>query len=192
MRRLQIRADMMTANEPLTDEPAHFVSVASSQDITDILALQSENQLSRGGALSVEFPAQWFENVMKDMPIIIARRRGQLVGYLVSSSQASTKPLALNQAKYRAYPAGPAAYNSGPLCIVASERGRGLASRLFDAQRSLLRGREGVAFIRRDNAASRAVHARCGFREVAEFAHAGTEYLVASHRGQMQHARTSR
>jgi L-amino acid N-acyltransferase YncA len=174
---------MMTANEPLTEEPTHFVSVASSQDITDILALQSENQLSRGGALSVEFPAQWFENVMKDMPIIIARRRGQLVGYLVSSSQASTKPLALNQAKYRAYPAGPAAYNSGPLCIAASERGRGLASRLFDAQRSLLRGREGVAFIRRDNAASRAVHARYGFREVAEFAHAGTEYLVASYRG---------
>ncbi len=174
---------MMTANEPLTEEPTHFVSVASSQDITDILALQSENQLSRGGALSVEFPGQWFENVMKDMPIIIARRRGQLVGYLVSSSQASTKHLALNQAKYRAYPAGPEAYNSGPLCIAASERGRGLASRLFDTQRSLLRGREGVAFIRRDNAASRAVHARYGFREVAEFAHAGTEYLVASYRG---------
>ncbi len=173
----------MTGNERVTDEATYLVSVASPQDIADILVLQSENQLSMGGALSVEFPAQWFGNVMQDMPIVIARRRGQLVGYLVSSPQAATKQLALNQAKYRAYPAGPEAYNSGPLCIAASERGRGLASRLFDAQRSLLQGREGVAFIRRDNAASRAVHAKCGFREVAEFAHAGIEYLVASYRG---------
>ena len=173
----------MTADSPSPHQQTYLVSVAGPQDIAGILALQSENQLSSGGALSVEFPAQWFENVMKDMPIIIARRRGRLVGYLVSSSQASTKQLALNQAKYGAYPAGPEAYNSGPLCIAASERGRGLASRLFDTQRSLLRGREGVAFIRRDNAASRAVHARCGFREVAKFEHAGVEYLVASYRG---------
>ena len=181
----------MTADGPSTHEPTHLVSVATPQDIPDILALQSENQLSSGGTLSAEFPAQWFENVMKDMPIVIARRRGQLVGYLVSSSQGATRHLVLNQAKYRAYPAGPEAYNSGPLCIAASERGRGLALRLFDAQRSLLRGREGVAFIRRDNTASRAVHAKYGFREVAEFSHAGIDYLVASYRGELQRDRTS-
>lgn len=173
----------MIEDSPSRHQNTHLVSVAGPEDIADILVLQSENQPSKGGALSVEFPAQWFEIVMKDMPIVIARREGRLVGYLVSSPQAATKQLALNQAKYRAYPAGPEAYNSGPLCIAASERGRGLASKLFDAQRALLRGREGVAFIRRDNAASRAVHARCGFREVAQFAHAGIEYLVASYRG---------
>ena len=168
----------MTADGPAQHEPTHLISVATPHDIPDILALQSENQLSSGGALSVEFPAQWFENVMNDMPIVIARCRGQLIGYLVSSSQGATKHLALNQAKYRAYPVGPEAYNSGPLCIAASGRGRGLASRLFDAQRALLRGREGVAFIRRDNTASRVVHAKYGFREVAEFSHAGIDYLV--------------
>jgi L-amino acid N-acyltransferase YncA len=41
-------------------------------------------------------------------------------------------------------------------------------------------GREGVAFIRRDNAASRAAHSKSGFREVAEFSYAGTDYLVAA------------
>ena len=163
--------------------PAYLVSVAKAEDIPDILALQSENQISRGGALSVEFPAQWFERAVKDMPIVIARREGQLVGYLVSSSQAATQHLALPQAKYRAYPAGPEAYNSGPLCVAASERGRGLVSKLFDAQRSLLRGREGVAFIRQDNATSRAVHAKYGFREVAQFSHAEVEYLVVSYAG---------
>lgn len=163
------------------NEPTYLISVAAAADIPDILALQSENQTSSGGALSVEFPAQWFERAVKDMPIVIARREGQLVGYLVSSSQAATQHLALPQAKYRAYLAGPESYNSGPLCIASAERGRGLVSKLFGAQRSLLRGREGVAFIRRDNAASRAVHAKNGFREVAEFSHAGVEYLVVSY-----------
>jgi predicted GNAT superfamily acetyltransferase len=171
-------------DQATTSESNHIIGVAAAEDIPDILALQSENQASRGGALSVEFPSQWFEAAIHEMPIVIARSDGRLVAYLVSSTQAATQHLALPQAKYRAYPTGPEAYNSGPLCIAASERGRGLVSKLFDAQRSLLRGREGVAFIRRDNAASRAVHARYGFREVAEFSHAGVDYLVVSYRGE--------
>jgi L-amino acid N-acyltransferase YncA len=161
--------------------PAYLISVAVAEDIPDILALQSENHVSKRGSLSIAFPARWFERVIEDMPIVIARRDGQLVGYLVSSSQTATRHLALPQAKYHAYPAGPDAYNSGPLCIAAGERGRGLAAKLFEAQRSLLPGREGVAFIRQDNAASRAVHARLGFREVAAFSHAGAAYLVVSY-----------
>jgi L-amino acid N-acyltransferase YncA len=166
---------------PSASVPTYVISVAAAEDIPDILALQSKNQIARGGALSVEFPAQWFEQAVKDMPIVIARREGQLVGYLVSSSQAATRHLALPEAKHRAYPAGAKAYNSGPLCIAASERGRGLVSKLFEMQRSLLPGREGVALIRRDNAASRAVHAKYGFRDVAEFSHAGVEYVVVSY-----------
>jgi predicted GNAT superfamily acetyltransferase len=120
---------------------------------------------------------------MKDMPVVLARCDGRLVGFLVSSSQAATRNLALPQAKYRAYPASPEAYNSGPLCIAASARGHGLVAKLFQMQRSLLPEREGVAFIRRDNVASRAVHAKYGFREVAEFTHVAVEYLVVSYGG---------
>jgi L-amino acid N-acyltransferase YncA len=166
---------------PLPDAPTYLISIATAEDIPDILALQSENQIARGGALSVEWPAEWFEQVMRDTPIVIARRDGRLVGFLVSSSQSATRHLPLSQAKYRAYPAGPEAYNSGPLCITASERGRGLVARLFGAQRSLMQGREGVAFVRRDNAASRAAHAKHGFVEVAEFSHAGVDYLVVAY-----------
>lgn len=164
-------------------KPEYRISIAASEDIADILALQAEN-LVPAGSLSIAFPAEWFERVIRDLLIVVARHDGRLVGYLVSSSQEATRHLALSQAKYQAYPATPDAYNSGPLCVAASERGRGLAARLFEAQRSLLPGREGVAFIRRDNAASRAVHARCGFREVAEFSHAGIAYVVASNCGQ--------
>jgi predicted GNAT superfamily acetyltransferase len=172
----------MTAQDHSALEP-YLVSVAAKEDIPDILALQSENQVGRGGALSVEFPARWFENAIADMPIAIARREGRLAGFLVSSSQAATRHVPLSYAKYRVYAASPGAYNSGPLCIAASERGRGLVAKLFDKQRALLPGRESVGFIRRDNAASRAVHAKYGFREVAAFTHAGIEYLVVSYRG---------
>lgn len=174
----------MTAHDISTGESAYIVSTATPHDIPEILALQSENQVSRGGDLSIEFPAQWFEDAIRDMPVVVAKRDGRLVGYLVSSSPAATQHLPLPQAKRRAYPAGPCAYNSGPLCIAANERGRGLVAMLFETQRSLLQGREGVAFIRRDNAASRAVHVRYGFQEVAEFSHAGVDYLVVSYRGQ--------
>ena len=156
------------------------LSVATSGDVPEILALQDENQISKGGALSVQFPAAWFETTVQEMPIIIARRRGQLVGYLVSSAPERTKDYALGQAKFTAYPAKAGAYNSGPLCVEASERGRGLAERLFELQGLLLRGREGVGFIRKDNAASRAAHAKYGFSEVAEFTYHTIEYLVVA------------
>jgi L-amino acid N-acyltransferase YncA len=159
---------------------AYDIGVATAEDIPELLALQAENQVGRGGALSIEFPAAWFENVLREMPIVIARRNRRLVGYLVSSTREAARNYPLIQAKFNAYPAGPGAYSSGPLCIDARERGHGLVARLFDLQRSLLPDREGVAFIRRDNAASRAAHAKYGFLEVAEFSHLGTEYLVAA------------
>jgi L-amino acid N-acyltransferase YncA len=157
------------------------ICVANAKDIPELLALQAENQISRDGALSIEFSAVWYERAVRDMPIVIARREGHLAGFLVSSSPEATQHLALVQAKFGAYPAGAGAYNSGPLCIAAKERGHGLVAKLFNVQRSLLPGREGVAFIRRDNSASRLAHAKYGFREVAEFSHSGVEYLVVAY-----------
>jgi L-amino acid N-acyltransferase YncA len=162
-------------------DAVYNISVARPDDIPELLALQAENQIGRGGALSIEFPVAWYEHVVRDMPVVIARRDGRLAGFLVSSSPSATEHLALVQAKFAAYPAAPGAYNSGPLCVAASERGRGLAVKLFDAQRRLLTGREGVAFIRRDNSVSRAAHVKHGFREVAEFSYSGVEYLVAAY-----------
>jgi L-amino acid N-acyltransferase YncA len=173
-------ADKMGEPRGSNMKAVYDIGVATTEDIPELLVLQAENQVSRGGALSIEFPATWFENVIREMPIVIARRDRQLVGYLVSSSLEATRIYPLIQAMFRAYPAKPGAYSSGPLCIDAKERGQGLVAKLFDLQRSLLLGREGVAFIRRDNAASRAAHAEYGFLEVAEFSHLGVEYLVVA------------
>jgi len=160
----------------------YVIGPASSDDIPALLELQRANLASAGGALSVQFSSEWFERSMAEMPIMAAKRDGELVGYLVSSSRAATRHLALSEAKYHAYPASASAYNSGPLCVAASERGRGLAPRLFDAMRARLPGREAVNFIRRDNSSSRALHRKLGFREVAEFAHDGVDYVVTVHR----------
>jgi L-amino acid N-acyltransferase YncA len=165
----------------------HAISIAIADDIEEILALQSENQISRGGALSIEFPRAWFERAVRDLPIMIARREGRLVGFLVSSSREATRHLALIEAKYLAYAmVAPDAYNSGPLCVAASERGSGLAAVLFEAQRIRMGAREGVAFIRCDNAASRAAHAKNGFREMAEFSFAGVSYVTVARPGRVE------
>jgi hypothetical protein len=48
------------------------IRTATADDIPGLLALQAENQTSRGGALSMEFPASWFAEVMFGMPIVTA------------------------------------------------------------------------------------------------------------------------
>jgi hypothetical protein len=107
------------------------IGVATAEDIPELLALQAENQVSRGGSLSIEFPAAWYEQVARGMPIVIARRDGRLAGFLVSSSPEATRHLALVRAKFDAYPAAPDAYKSGPLCIAVGDRGQGVVAKLF-------------------------------------------------------------
>ena len=138
----------------------YVIGPASRDDIPALLELQNANQVGTGAALSVQFSSEWFERSMDEMPIIVAKRDGVLVGYLVS----------------------PEAYNSGPLCVAASERGRGLAPRLFHAMRAQLPGREAVTFIRRDNSSSRTLHRKLAFREIATFTYSSVDYLVAVHR----------
>ncbi len=169
-----------------SDDPraaGYDIRVATPSDIPEILALQEANLVRNGGSLSVAFPAAWFEMVMGEMPVVIARRCGALVAYLVASSREQARGQPLTEAKFAAYPGAEDAYNAGPLCVAAGERGRGLALLLMQAQRSHLPGREGVAFVRFDNAASRATHAKAGYREVATFTHAGVAYVVVARGG---------
>jgi hypothetical protein len=63
---------------------------------------------------------------------------------------------------FRAYPGLHDAYVYGPICVMESERGHGLATALFAELRERLPGRECVAFVRRDNAASPRAHLKMG------------------------------
>lgn len=159
------------------------ISSATRDDVPAIVDLQNRNLRSRGGALSVPFSREWFEAAISDLPIIAARRGGQLVGYLVSSSLTAQAHDPIIQAMLKAYRGSPGAYNYGPICVAESERGRGVAAAMFQALRARLPGREGVTFIRRENTVSLQVHAKLGMREVAEFTQGDVAFVIVVYRG---------
>ena len=156
---------------------------ASMADMPGILDLQARNLPERGGLLSVVFPQAWFEGAIAAMPVIVAKRGGQVLGYLVSAPFSALAQVPIVQAMLRAYPGSAGGYLYGPICVAEAERGRGIALAMFSALRQLLPGREGIAFIRRDNATSLRVHRRMGMREVAKFDHDGAAHVVIAYVG---------
>ena len=159
------------------------IALATREDIAGIVALQEQNLRENGGALSVRFSAEWFEGALSDLPIVVARKAGRIVGYLVSSSKAAQAHVPIIQATLRTYPGAADAYLYGPICVAESERGQELPAALMSALRQRLPGREGITFIRRDNARSMRAHAKIGMREVAEFVHGDAAIVVVSYPG---------
>ncbi|HEY7298413.1 MAG TPA: GNAT family N-acetyltransferase [Xanthobacteraceae bacterium] len=159
------------------------IALATRDDIPGILEIQEQNLSERGGALSVRLSAQWFEAVLERMPVVVARRAGQVVGYVASAPLDIMANVPIVAAMLHAYQGLMDPYLYGPICVAESERGRGLAVALFAALRERLPGREGIAFIRRDNAASRRAHAKMGMREVAEYEHDQIPLVVVAYLG---------
>jgi predicted GNAT superfamily acetyltransferase len=154
------------------------IAVATRDDIASILALQEENLPENGGLLSVRLPFQWFEAALAQMPIILARKSGHVVGYLVASALSSQAHLPIIRSMMRAYSALPDAYLYGPICVAATERGRGLPTQLFATQQRLLANQPCFTFIRRDNPVSLRAHQKIGLHEAAEFTHDGIAHVV--------------
>ena len=164
----------------LTD---YDIALATPLDIPGILALQDGNRPDRGGALSVGFSKVWFESALADMPVIVARRDDRVVGYLVSSPFSAHARVPIVQAMLRAYHGSSGGYLYGPICVAESDRGQGLARALFAVLRAQLPGREGIAFIRRDNAASLKAHRKMGMQEVAAFSYGEVMHSVVAYIG---------
>jgi L-amino acid N-acyltransferase YncA len=134
------------------------------------LDLQEQNLLGRGGLLSVRLPSTFIEAALQDLPQIVARREGRIVAYLLAGSRDVHAHTPIIQAMFRAY--------RGAICVAESERGHGLAIALFAELRERLPGRECVAFVRRDNAASLQAHLKMGMKDVASFQHDGAAHAV--------------
>src|SRR5215208_2274643 len=154
------------------------IAVATRDDIASILALQEENLPKNGGLLSVRLPFQWFEVALAQIPVILARKNGQVIGYLVASTLSSQAHLRIIQSMMRTYSAPPDAYLYGPICVAASERGQGLPAQLFATQQRLLANRPCFTFIRRDNSVSLRAHEKIGLHKAAEFTHDGIALVV--------------
>jgi L-amino acid N-acyltransferase YncA len=159
------------------------IRLAAFADVPGILDLQAQNLPDRGGLLSVGFPQTWFEAAIAAMPVMVAERDAQVLGYLVSAPFSALAQVPIVRAMLRAYPGSEGGYLYGPICVAEAERGQGIALALFAALRAQLPGREGIAFIRRDNTASLRAHLRMGMREVAGFEFNGVAHVVIAYVG---------
>jgi predicted GNAT superfamily acetyltransferase len=147
------------------------IDVATSADLDGILALQAANQPEQGGMLSVNFPRDKFEQLIADMPLIVARRGDDVRGFLVTASRRMYADVPVIRAMFGAYPGADDAYVCGPICVAADERGTGVAQALLLEVQQRFQDREGVSFIRDDNQASMRASLRAGFRAAGHFTH---------------------
>ncbi|MGH6643993.1 MAG: GNAT family N-acetyltransferase [Bradyrhizobium sp.] len=164
-------------------EDRSVVSEATNADLDGVLELQAENQIDRGGVLSASLSRSRVAAMMRDMPLIVARRGGLVTGFLMTTTKAMNADLPIVQAMFAAYQGRSDAYVYDPICVGAEERGKGLAQAMFEELRALEPGREGILFIRRDNEASLRAHTRMGMREVAEFRFNDFAFAVFSYIG---------
>jgi predicted GNAT superfamily acetyltransferase len=156
---------------------------ATEADLDGIMALQAANQPERGGSLSASLPRVRIAEMMREMPLIVARRGDRIAGFLMTGTRAMAADVPIVSAMFTAYAGASNAYVYGPICVAAEERGRGLAQAMFSELRRLAPAREGVLFIRRDNVASLRAHEKMGMREVADFVYGGSEFAVLSYLG---------
>ena len=156
---------------------------ATERDLDGILELQAANQLERGGMLSAELPRTRLAEMMREMPLIVARRDGRIVAFLMNRTRKINDDVPIIRAMLAAYPGTPDAYVYGPICVSEEERGKGLARAMFEELRRLEPGREGILFIRRDNPASLRAHEKMGMRELTGFVFDGIDHVVLSYIG---------
>jgi len=159
------------------------IGLASEADLDGIVELQAANQPEQGGTLSASLPHSRIAEMMREMPLIVARRGDCIAGFLMTSTRAMNADVSIIRAMLAAYSGTSDAYVYGPVCVDAEERGKGLAQAMFSELRRLAPAREGILFIRRDNSASLRAHAKMGMREVANFVFGGNEFAVLSYIG---------
>ena len=163
----------------------HGVTIgrATEADLDGIMELQAANQPDRGGMLSASLSRSRVAELVLGRPLIVARRGGRVVAFLMTSTRAMNDDVPIIRAMLEAYPGTSDAYVYGPVCVIEEERGKGLAQAMFTELRRLERGREGILFIRRDNPASLRAHTKMGMREVAGFVLDDIDYVVLSYIG---------
>jgi len=170
-------------------KPPPEIGPATKDDIAGILELQDANQPDRGGMLSARLPRERFEAALLDLPLLVARREGRIVGYLMSFSlSAQTAAIPIVKGMLEVYSGGPNIYVYGPICIAEDERGHGLAAALFAELCARIPSRECVTFIRADNVASLRAHTKMGMRVVGRYTHDAAELVVLVRDGTRWHS----
>src|SRR5664279_5853705 len=127
------------------------ISLATPDDIPGILAVQEPNLPDSGGSLSVRQTADWFKHAVLEKSVVVGRRDGKVVGYVLGTSLAAKAHIAIIQAMLRTFPAPPGCYHYGPVCVAETERGKGLALALFEVFQTQMGNRPAITFMRAEN-----------------------------------------
>jgi hypothetical protein len=157
------------------------ITLATAADIPGILTLQEPNLVERGGGLSVRQTADWFRNAITEKSVVVGRRDGKVVGYVLGTSLAAKAHVAIVQTMLRDFPAPPNCYLYGPVCVVETERGNGLAAALFKVLQTHMGGRPAMTFVRADNAPSLQAHRKMGMRELGTFMSDGVSHIALTY-----------
>ena len=86
------------------------IALATPDDIPGILSLQEPNLVERGGGLSVRQTADWYRNAIVEKSVVVGRREGKVVGYVLGTSLAAKAHVAIIQTMLRTFPAPPDRY----------------------------------------------------------------------------------
>jgi L-amino acid N-acyltransferase YncA len=165
----------MTADEEII--------LGTSEDIPGVLTLQEANLAPNGGSLSVRFSADWFQRAIDEKSLVVCRREGEIVGYVLGTSFGLKDPAAIIQSMLRAFPAPADCYLYGPICVAEAERGKGLASAMLKTLRAHLSGRPAMLFVRADNPSSLQAHRKMGMQELGTFDSEGVPYVALTYSG---------
>lgn len=152
-------------------------------DIPGILMIQEANLPHNGGTLSVRLSADWFQRAILEESLVVCRREGAVVGYLLGASVATWGNVPIIRAMLCAFPPQPDFYLYGPICVAETERGNGLASAMFEELKARRRGRTAMLFVRADNPPPLRAHQKMGMRELGEFVNDGVPYVAFTYVG---------
>ena len=65
--------------------PDYEISLATTDDVQGMLALQEVNLPDKGGSLSVRLTVDWFNDAILEKSAVVCRYGGKVVGYLMGT-----------------------------------------------------------------------------------------------------------
>jgi predicted N-acetyltransferase YhbS len=151
---------------------------ATISDVSAIRELQQNNLREVGGTLSASLSSTIIEQMVQDLPAIVAVSDDAIVGYLLTSAAETTVGQPIIEAMLEAYPVEKDTIIYGPICVSSKLRGKGVAQGLWNELRRIIPNLKCVCFIRQDNTSSIHAHTKLGMREVASFTCNNSEHLV--------------
>ena len=159
------------------------ISLGRPEDIPDILVLQEENLAERGGGLTARQTADWFRHAILEKSLVVGRTERKVIAYVLGTSLAAKAHVMVVQTMLRNFPPPPDCYLYGPVCVAETQRGKGLASALFQVLQRHMAGRPAMTFIRADNIPSLRTHRKMGMTELGTFVTDDVSYIALSYNG---------